>query len=296
MGVRIITDSTSYLPADEVQRYGITVVSLNVTFADGTTMRELDMDDAWFYQRLNETREVPTSSQPSVAELAQAFRTAIDAGDQVVGVFISSDMSGTYETAIMARTMVAEEHPDAVIEIVDSRSNSMQLGMAALQAARAAEAGEDAKGAAAAARDATTHTRFLFVPHDLEYLKRGGRIGGASALLGALLQVRPILTVENGIVDVFGRVRTKRRAMTTIADAFAAEVKRAGLEEVAVHHIDDEPEGREFAALLEDVAGTNVRLVPIGPVVGLHVGPGTVGLVYRTREPVLPLGAKGAAS
>lgn len=296
MSVRIVTDSTSYLPADEARRHDITVVSLNVSFADGTALRELDMDDAWFYERLSLTREVPTSSQPSVHELAEAFRAAVGAGHEVVGVFISSAMSGTYETAVLARTMIAEENPGAVIELVDSRSNSMQLGMAALQAARAATAGEDAKGAAEAAREATTHTRFLFVPHDLDYLKRGGRIGGASALLGTLLQVRPILTVENGIVEVFAKVRTKRRAMGAIADAFAAEANRAGLEEVVVHHIDDEPEGRELAALLEDVAGTNVRLVPIGPVVGLHVGPGTVGVVYRTREPVLPLGKAGAAS
>jgi DegV family protein with EDD domain len=295
MGVRIITDSTAYLPADEIERHNIMVVSLVVSFADGTTMNELDLDDAWFYERLSSTGEVPTSSQPSVHDLLQAFREAAAAGDQAVGVFISAAMSGTYETAIMARNMVAEEFPDAVIELVDSRSNSMQLGMAVLQAARAVEAGEDAAGAARAAGETIAHTRFLFVPHDLEYLKRGGRIGGASALLGALLQVRPILTVENGIVETFGKVRTKRRAMTTIADAFAAEAKRAGLEEVVVHHIDDESEGRELAAMLEETAGTNVRLVAIGPVVGLHVGPGTVGVVYRTREPVEPLGS-GRAS
>jgi len=110
------------------------------------------------------------------------------------------------------------------------------------------------------------------------------------------LQIRPILTVENGVVEVFARVRTKRRAMDTIAEAFASEAARAGLEEVYVHHIDDEAEGRKLAALIAGTAGTEVPLVAIGPVVGLHVGPGTVGVVYRTRERVAPLGQGGSKS
>lgn len=292
MGVRVITDSTAYLPPDELERYGIERVSLGVTFADGTTARELDLDDTTFYQRLIADPEVPKSSQPSVAEVAGAFRAAVAAGDDVVAAFISSKMSGTYQSAQLAAAMIAEESPDAAIELVDSLSNCMQLGMCALEAARAVERGADAATAAEAARAAIPRTRFLFTPHDLTYLKKGGRIGGASALLGTLLQIRPVLTVEDGETAVFTKVRTKRKAMAAIAEAFAAETARAGLAEVVVHHIDDEPEGRELAALIEQAAGAPVRVLPLGPVIGLHVGPGTVGVVYRCEREVRKLGER----
>ncbi len=289
MSVRIVTDSTSYLPAEQRSQYGIAVVSLTVSFADGTSKRELDIDDTWFYRHMSRTGEIPTSSQPAVAEMAEAFSKIVDVGDEVVGVFISSAMSGTFETAQLARNMVLERIPEAKIELVDSRANSMQLGMCALQAARAAEKGGDIEAVAQAARNTVSRTRFLFTPHDLEYLKRGGRIGGASALLGSLLQVKPILTIEDGEVDTWAKVRTKRRAMARIVDDLAAEAKFATLEEVAIHHIDDLAEGEELAALVAEKTDLDVLMVAIGPVVGLHVGPGTVGVVMRTRDEVRSL-------
>ena len=289
MSVRVVTDSTSYIPPAVLQHNDITMVSLSVNFDDGTTVREVDIDSAGFYKRLSGGKAIPTSSQPSVAEVADAFRAIVSAGHEVVGVFISSAMSGTFESASLARELVLKEVPDATIELVDSRSNSMQLGMCALEAARVAAEGGDAAAAVEAARHAVSRTRFLFTPHDLEYLRRGGRIGGASALLGALLQVRPILTVEDGSVDVFAKVRTKKRAMEAIVSAFADEIQRAGLVEAVVHHIDDEPEGEQLAGLVREVTGTDVAIVGIGPVIGLHVGPGTVGLVYRTEEEVAKL-------
>ncbi len=293
MAVRIVTDSTSYLPEAELERYGIQQVSLAVTYADGTTERELDIDSSRFYKRLVVDGEIPKSSQPSVAEMAEAFRAAVSAGDSVVGVFLSSKMSGTYASALLASDLITEEFPDAVIEIVDSLSNCMQLGMCVLEAARAARRGDDAASVAAAARAAITRTRFLFTPHDLVYLKKGGRIGGASALVGTLLQIRPVLTVEAGETEVFTKVRTKRRAMSAIAEAFEAEAERAGLLEVVVHHIDDEAEGRALAALLQHVVSDPIPVIPLGPVIGLHVGPGTVGVVYRTELEVRPLDRKG---
>ncbi len=284
MAVRIVTDSTSYLPAADRERHGIAVVTLSVNF--GTeTYPEDGLDSRWFYERMAAEAEVPTSSQPSVSDLAEAFRAIVAAGDEVCGVFISSEMGGTFATAAIARDHVREEYPDAAIELVDSRSNCMQLGFAALEAARAAEAGASLAEVAAAARAVTTRSRFLFVPHTLDYLRKGGRIGGASALLGSLLQIRPVLTVTDGKTDVWGKVRTKRRALTEIADAVAAlGEKGGGVEEVVVHHIDDEDEGRILASLLTERLGREVPVSPIGAVIGLHVGPGTAGAVVRTRE------------
>jgi DegV family protein with EDD domain len=279
-----VTDSTSYLPAADRERYGIAVVTLSVNFGSESYPEE-GLDSAWFYQRMASEAEVPTSSQPSVADLAGAFEAIVAAGDEVCGIFISSEMSGTYSTAELARNLVLETHPDARIELVDSRANCMQLGFVVLEAARAADVGASLPDVAAAARATISRTRMLFVPHTLDYLRKGGRIGGASALLGSLLQIRPILTVRDGKTDVFAKVRTKKRALAEMTKTVVEDGQRAGgLAEVIVHHIDDEAEGREFVALLAEATGHQMALQPIGAVVGLHVGPGTACVVYRTND------------
>lgn len=283
MAVRIVTDSTSYLPHADRERYGVTVVTLSVNFGS-ESYPEDGLDSAWFYKRMAAESEIPTSSQPSVADLTEAFERIVARGDDACGVFISSEMSGTFSTAELARTIVLESHPGARIELVDSRSNCMQLGFAVLEAARAAEQGASLEEVAAAARATIPRTRFPFVPHTLDYLRKGGRIGGASALLGSLLQIRPILTVADGKTEVFAKVRTKRKALAEITSAVAEAGERAGgLEELVVHHIDDEAEGRELVELLEAATGLEVPLHAIGAVIGLHVGPGTVGAVFRTK-------------
>jgi len=282
--VRVVTDSTSCLSAELVAQHRLAIVPLSVTLDDITYVE--GENDAGFYAALMQTKSLLTTSQPPVSAFFDVFTERVAGGDDVVCVVISSEMSGTYSTAVMARGMVLEEHPEAVIEIVDSRSNCMELGLSALAAARAVEAGASAAEAAAAAREMTLHTRFLFVPDTLEFLRRGGRIGNASALLGTLLQIRPILTVNDGQTDVYGKVRTKRRAFIEIADAFERDIAAKGLDEAYVHHIADEPEGRELAALIEVKAGRPVPVVPIGPPIGAHVGPGAVGVVYSTVSPM----------
>lgn len=286
MSVRVVTDSTSCIPADLADRFGVGVVSLGVVFADGSAYRELDVDEDWFYKRLAAEQVLPTSSQPSPAELESAFEDAVVAGHDVVGVFISSDMSGTFASAELAARNVLERHPGARIELVDSRSNSMQLGMCALAAAGAAADGADVEHAASAARAIRARTRYLFTPATLENLRRGGRIGGASALLGTLLQIKPVLTVEDGQTQVFDKVRTRRRAIARIVEAFTADVEANGFADGYVHHIADEPEARELAATLAPIAGRELRIVSIDPVIGIHVGIGAVAFAYECERPL----------
>ena len=216
MPVSVVTDSVASIPADIVAENGIDVVSLYVNDGD-TNQRELDMDVADFYRRLEDMRSLPTSSQPSVDEIFSAFRQAVARGSDVVGVFISEKMSGTLQTARMAVDMVRAEFPDARIELVDSGSNSMEEGFGAIAAAQTALAGEAIERCVAAAQKTLRRTRYLFTPHTLEYLRRGGRIGGASALVGGLLQIKPILTVERGETQTFSRVRTQSRALGEMA-------------------------------------------------------------------------------
>lgn len=285
MTVKILTDSTSYIKDEVCNELGIKKISLHVSFP-GETFRELDIKNDDFY-RMIEERGIPTSSQPSPTEIYQEMKQIVENGDSVVSVFISSKMSGTYSAALKAREMVLEEFKDAQVEIIDSGSNSMQLGFAAIAGARAAQAGKSFEEVVEAVKDATRRTRFLFVPASLEYLKRGGRIGGASALLASILSIVPILTVENGVVEVVSKVRTKKRAVSTMIEMLERDHAVFNIEEIVVHHINVFDEAKELAAVIEERIGIEPEIVDIGPVVGLHVGPGAIGFVYLTREKLL---------
>jgi DegV family protein with EDD domain len=284
MPVSIVTDSVASLPREDLERYGIGVVSLYVSDGE-TTVADVDLDPEAFYRRLGDMAHLPTSSQPSVESLLDAFRTPVERGHDVVGVFISERMSGTLETARMAAEMVRAEHPGAVIELVDSHSNSMEEGMAVEAAARAAQAGESAERCAAAAVENRAHTRYLFTPETLEYLRRGGRIGAASALVGGLLQIKPILTVnDEGVTDVWARVRTRQRALSELAAQLASDAATYGLAEVVVHYIGERGPAEAFAREhVEPISGVAPRVIPVSPVIGVHVGP-ALGIVYRTER------------
>jgi DegV family protein with EDD domain len=283
MAVRVVTDSTSYIPAGEAADLGIEVVQLSATIG-GVTRDEKDIDAEAFYREMLQGGVFPTSSQPPVAAMVAALEGPVTAGDEVAAVLISSKMSGTYETALMARAQILERHPGAGIAVVDSLSNCMEEGFAVLAAARVARSGGSLEAAVEAARDTTSRTRWLFAPASLEYLRMGGRIGNARALLGSLLNLRPILTVVDGVTSTVRSVRSHRRAIETIADMVVADAEAHGLADIVVHHILDEEEAEILAGLLEPRLGRRPRVQLLGPAVGLHVGPGTLGVVYETNE------------
>lgn len=283
MAVKVITDSTSYIPRALRTSLDIGVATL-FSELEGVTYEDDAEDYTPFYTALRASGGFPTTSQPSVQSMVDLMASRVAEGHAVAGVFISQSMSGTYSTALLARDLVREQHPDAVIEVLDGKSNCMELGFAALAAARAAADGKPIADVVAAAEDMTARTRFLFTPLTLEYLRRGGRIGNASALLGSLLQIKPILTVVDGTTDTFAKVRSLNKAWDTIVDAFAKDVEeKGGLGEVYVHHIDDPEAARRFAERISAVAGRPVDVLPIGPAIGTHVGPGTVAAVYYTN-------------
>jgi len=284
LSVAVVTDSTSYIPRIVRDQLGIGVVRLTSQL-DGVTYPDDAEDCEAFYTAIARSRTFPTSSLPSVQQIADVFEERVKAGRAVVGVFISRLMSGTHDVALLARDLVRERYRDAVIEIVDGRSNSMELGFAVLAAARAAAAGAPVPEVTAAAEEMTRHSRFLFTPLTLEYLRRGGRIGPAAAALGTLLQLKPVLTAADGATGVVARVRSLGRAHDTILDLFAEDIRsRGGLGEVYVQHIHDVEAGKRFAERVAGIVGRPVDVLPIGPAVGTHVGPGTVGVVYHTVE------------
>lgn len=281
MAVQVLTDSTSYLSEDLKKELGIRVASLNVTF-DDKNFKETEIDNNSFYKMMDE-KGIPVSSQPSLQDLCDEMKEVIKSGDDLLCVFLSSEMSGTFNSAHIAREMVLEEYKDAKIEIMDSRSNCMQLGFCAIVAARAAKEGKTLEEIKQVVNDNIKRSRFLFIPDNLVYLKKGGRIGGASALLGNILKIIPILTVENGVTTVFSKVRTKKNAIKAMINKVLSDAKEYGISELVVHHINCIDEAKEVKLELEQLLNIEIKIFDIGPVIGLHVGPGAIGIAYYTK-------------
>lgn len=282
MAIKVVTDSTSYIPKEYIDKYDIKIVSLNVVM-DGVSRREVDIDNKYFYEEMSEVNEIPKSSQPIPEEMLTVFENIVKNGDSIVGIFLSSKMSGTYSNANMIKNMIIEDYPQADIHILDSKTNCMQMGFAAIKAGEIASEGKSIDEVVDVASHVLDNSRFLFTPETLEYLKKGGRIGDAAALLGNLLQIKPILTVVDGETSVFKKVRTRKKAVYEIVETVLNDIESNGLGDVIVHHINCEEEGLKLANALEDKLGKKVGIESIGPVIGLHVGPGSIGIAYYTK-------------
>ncbi len=282
MAVQVLTDSTSYIHKDIQKDLGIKVVSLNV-IKGNKSMKEVDIDNKSFYKDLNK-QEIPSSSQPSVEDMYQAMKEVVGEGDDLVCIFLSSKMSGTYASAHLVKNMIMEEYADAKIEIIDSESNSMQLGFAAIVAARLAKTGATIEDVKLAAKENVKRSRFIFLPDNLEYLRKGGRIGGAGALIGNLLKIIPVLTVEDGQTTVLQKARTKARAVNVMLDKLVDDAEAYGLKEVCIHHINALDEAKELADIITSKLNIVATISDIGAIIGLHVGPGAIGIVYYTEK------------
>ncbi len=285
MTVRLLTDSASYLPEDIRIRYGIVQVPMYIR--EGISMvAETEIDPLAFYRRLADVQRLPTTSQPSPQDFADAFGTAVSDGSAVLAVLISGGMSGTVSSADAGARMVRDATPGAAISVLDSGANCMQEGFAVIAAAEAAEQGGTLEECEHAARESMRRSRFLFTPMTLEYLKRGGRISAAAALLGSILRIAPVLTADKGETGIAGRARSHTRALELIARLMRADVERHGLKHAVVQTIADDGQGLAFSqTYIEPIVGGPVPVIPIGPAVGLHVGP-AVGVTYETIEPL----------
>lgn len=281
MSIKIIADSTCYLPQEYIDKYKISIASLNVLI-NGNSYRETDLSNDWFYNEMAKSSTIPTSSQPSIEELYNIVESIVKNGDDVVGIFLSSDMSGTFSTSNLVKNMIIENYPNAKIVMIDSRSNCMQAGFAVLEAAKAANENKSLDEVVSIAKNVIKNSKFIFVPETLDYLKKGGRIGSAAALLGSLLQIKPILTVEDGKTTVFTKVRTKKKAIDKIVNTVLEQNLKSPIKGIIVHHINCQSEGQELADRLKNNLGLeNVKIQSIGPIIGLHVGPGSIGVAYH---------------
>lgn len=283
MTVRLVTDSTSYIDPQTQLELDIKTVNLSVHFPD-ESFDETAVSHEYFYKKIDESNTIPTSSQPTVGEMYDVFKDIVMRGEQVLGIFISSKMSGTYETALSAKQMVLEEYPQALIEILDSKTNCMAMGIQVIEAAIAAKAGKKMEEVKTIAQQISEKVHFYFVPATLDYLIKGGRIGGAAALIGSLLNIRPLLFVNNdGVADVFNKFRGTKKAIDHMLKILQEDAKKHGLKHLIVHHIFNEEQGQKLADNLSRQYNRHVPIQSIGPVIGTHVGPGAIGIVYCTE-------------
>jgi DegV family protein with EDD domain len=279
VGVAVASDTTSYLPRAAVADRGIHEVSLYVSL-DGHQQREADIleDTDQFYDALRASQEAATTSQPAVGDFLAVWRPILDAGDDLISIHIASGISGTYSSAISARDLLIGEGLDERrIQVVDSHRACGGLGMMLLAASAAARSGADL----AAVHERVTATRdalqMWFAVDTLEYLRRGGRIGGAQAWMGSALKIKPILTLDGEITPI-ERVRTSQRAFTRMVE-FMHELKDAGRDAWVVQHIQAPGEAEQLVAEGREIFGTEPLFVSeVGPVIGAHVGPGLLGV------------------
>ncbi len=284
--IRIITDSVASIPADMLEGKPVEVVTLYMNRA-GVEYADASMDlDAFYADIYDMIDDIPTSSQPSQLTLENLFEQSASAGEEVLGIFISSHLSGTFDGALRAARAVKARNIGFTYRIIDSTSCGFDEGWAVLAAAEAALAGGDLDEVADAALASMRASRFLFTPETLTFLQKGGRIGGAAALLGNLIQLSPVLTVRDGEATTFTKVRTRKKALEKIVQTFLDDCQAHGLKNIVVHYIGDKTPALEWAkTVIEPLVGATVRVLPVSPVIGLHVGP-AIGIAYECKQAI----------
>jgi DegV family protein with EDD domain len=276
MAVRIVTDSSCDLPPAVVEEMGIEIVPLSIRFGDEEYVDRRDLTPEQFWAKLADSPVLPETAAPSAGAFEDAFRRLADEGaDAIVCVMLSSELSATIQSAQVGSKAV---QPDCPVEIVDSLTVSLALGNLALTGARMAREGAGAESIVRELEDLRGRSRLFGTLDTLEYLKKGGRVGGAQALVGSMLSIKPVIACEEGRVEPLARVRTRSKALRWLVD----KVKEEGtVEDLAVLH-GDAPDLPMLLEMLEPLyPADQVMVSQLGPVVGTHAGPRTIGVTYH---------------
>lgn len=277
VSVVLVTDSTADIPLEIREKLGISMVPLKVNFGDQTYLDNITLQPAQFYEKLASFNGLATTSQPSPADFYEVYKKLTDEGHAVISIQLCGAMSGTYQSATIAKSMLDE---DADVTVIDSRSASYGYGTLVVTAAEMAQAGASKEEIIAEVLRLRREMRLYFLVDTLEYLQKGGRIGKASAVLGALLNIKPILSLsDDGIVFPIDKARGQKRAMARIAEMLTADFKEnpvnltIGITPGYVTGV------KEISELLRNQLNViRYQETEVGPVVGAHAGPGTIGL------------------
>lgn len=278
MSIAIVTDSTADIPKDLVEKYKIKVVPLSVIFGEESFLDDgVDITIEEFYRKMRTSEIIPTTTQPTPSDFVKTYKELLKDHNSIVSIHISKKMSGTIDSAEIAK----KEFPDKDIEIIDSELVHMPCGFLVLKAAKLAQDGKSKEEILKAVSDIKSKINVLFSPSTLEYLKRGGRIGRAKALLASLLQIKPILTLHLGEVSPYKNTRRWEQAKNEIINSMKNMIEEGENMVVSVADSDAKEDGDEMAERIKATFNPKQLLrVDIGCIVGAHLGPGGIGITF----------------
>ena len=278
--VAIVTDGACSISPARGEELGIHIAPVYLTFGDKTYRAGMDLDDAEFYKLLAASKKLPTTAQPTAADFINIYNKLADEVDEIITIVISHHMSATIQSAEMAR----EQFDKIPVHIVDSESVSLGLGMMSLAAAKAAEQGQDAQAILKRIDGIKQRLNVIFTVKTLEYLHKGGRIGGATAFLGSALDIKPILYINDGRIEPLEKQRTRIRSISRLLELTK---EKAGAQpiHVAILHGNTPEEAQQLELLVRSQFNcAELITADMGPVIGVHAGPGTLGLVFYTED------------
>lgn len=281
--VAIVTDSTSYLPDETIKALGISIVPLHVIWGEQAYIDNVTIRSEDFYKKLSQAKVLPSTSQPSPKEFINVYKPILENDQEIVSLHISSRLSGTIDSANQAAKYFQTEK----ISVFDSLATSMGLGFQVIAAAQAAASGKTREECIAAAEKVRNTSTIFFIVKTLEFLKKGGRIGSASALLGTAIDLKPILTLVDGKIEAHSKVRTFKKAMQKTAEMVAAEAEKSN----KLHAAFISAEAEDDLAFLRQELLNRIPALKLGqeieagisPVIGTHIGPGAVGICFYTE-------------
>jgi DegV family protein with EDD domain len=277
--IAVVTDSTTYLPSNLVEKYNISIAPQVLIWGEQAYKDGVDIRSQEFFTRLKTTKVMPTTSQVAVITFQEMFQDLVNKGNEVLAILVSSKLSGTVQSAIQARDLMGNAREK--VHVVDSQSVAMALGFQATAVARAIEAGASINEAKALAEKSHEYTGVFFAVDTLEFLHRGGRIGGAQRFLGTMLNMKPILAIQDGRVEGVERIRTKSKALDRVLEMVTEKTQGKSPIRIATLHANAADEAKTLLARAEkELNPIESVFTEVSPTVGTHAGPGTVGLAF----------------
>ncbi|GAB2553688.1 DegV family protein with EDD domain [Gracilibacillus alcaliphilus] len=280
MRVAVITDSTAYITASIREEHHIHMVPLSVVFGSESFREEIDISTEAFYQKVKESEQLPKTSQPSVGDVTEKLRELAQDYDQAIFITLSSGISGTYQSAVSASEII----DDLEVAVYDSEISCMVQGFYVLEAAEMAKQGRNLEQIIARLDKMKQSMRAYFMVDDLNNLQRGGRLSGAQALIGSMLQIKPVLHFENTKIVPYEKIRTKKKAIKRILELFDEDASTGVPIEASMIHANCQEEGEALRQqLAERYDNVHITLSYIGPVIGTHLGAGAIGLGWYKK-------------
>lgn len=279
MKTAVVTDSTAYIPKDIRDKWNIHMIPLNVIFGNEVYQEEVDITGSQFYEEVR-TRGLPTTSQPPIGQYVELFERLSNEYDAVICVHLSSGISGTYQGAVTANTMV----DDITVYPFDSEISCMVQGFYAIEAAKLASRGEEASSIMSRLEELKETARAYFMVDDLAHLQRGGRLSSAQAFIGSLLQVKPLLHFDNKVIVPFEKIRTRKKAMKRMVDLLGEDASSGKEYQAVIIHANREQEAKEWRSELSAMyPNVEFTIGYFGAVIGTHLGEGSMGMGWMKK-------------